>query len=76
MDASDLAKKKKEMTMYYNIKAQLSTAQIGCIPSVCNTSTCTYKFPSYETRQDYFMGRYDVGTSCSTCNTCAKFSYK
>lgn len=83
MDASDLIKSLREKTIYYNIQAQLSIAQANktppCIPRLCGSSNnCSYNFSNYEIRQDYFSGRYDVGSACSfsTCSTCTTFGYQ
>lgn len=78
MDASDIIKRLKEKTIYYNIQAQFSTAQAAnrCIPANCGPNNCYYQFSNYQTRQDYFSGRYDVGSSCSTCSTCTTFSFQ
>ena len=83
MDASDLIKRLKEKTIFYNIQAQFSTAQASatrpCNPKLCGSSNnCSYNFSNYEIRQDYFNGRYDLGSSCnfSTCSTCTTFGYQ
>ena len=67
MDASDLIKKLKEKTIFYNLQVQFSTAQAGCVPTVCGASNgCSYQFSDYETRLDYFNGRAEVVSTCST----------
>ena len=79
MDASDIIKRLKEKTIFYNIQAQFSTAQASknCKPKECGSSNnCSYNFSNYEVRQDYFNGRYDVGSLCSTCSTCATFGFQ
>lgn len=80
MDASDIIRSLKEKTIYYNIQAQFSTAQAakGCRPGECGptSNNCSYQFSNYEIRQDYFSGRYDVGSLCSTCSTCTTFCYR
>lgn len=79
MDASEIIKRLKEKTIFYNIQAQLSTAQAAknCNPKFCGGSNnCSYSFSNYETRQDYFNGRYDVGSDCSKCSTCTTFCYQ
>ena len=80
MDASDIIRRLKEKAIYYDIQAQFSTAQAanGCRPGQCGSTSnnCSYKFSNYETRQDYFSGRYDIGSLNSTCSTCVTFCYR
>ena len=79
MDESEIIKRLKEKTIFYNIQAQLSTAQAAknCNPKFCGASNnCSYSFSNYEVRQDYFNGRYDVGSDCSNCSTCTKICYQ
>jgi hypothetical protein len=66
MDASDIIKRMRDSTMYNNIQAQFSTAQLGCRPGQPNT-TCIYQFSNYDARNSYFTGRYGVSLYCSTC---------
>ena len=79
MDASDYIRQLKEKTVFYNIQVQFSIAQAvnKCAPLQCGSSNnCSYRFSNYETRQEYFSGRYDIGSACSTCSTCATFAYQ
>lgn len=79
MDASELIKRLKEKTIFYNIQAQFSTAQASknCKPKDCGPSNnCFYNFSNYEVRNDYFNGRYEVGSACSTCSTCVSFCFQ
>ena len=71
MDASDIIRKLKEKTVFYNIQAQFSTAQAskGCNPKACGPNNCSYNFSDYQGRLDYFNGRFDLGASCSSCST-------
>jgi hypothetical protein len=83
MDASDIIKKLKEKTIFYNIQTQFSTAQardtLACNPKLCGSSNnCSYNFKNFEVRQEYFSGRYNIGSVCnfSTCSTCTTFGYQ
>jgi hypothetical protein len=83
MDASDLIKKLKEKTVFNNIQAQLSIAKAiktpPCNPKLCGSSNnCSYNFNTFEIRQEYFSGRYNLGSVCnfSTCSTCTTFGYQ
>ena len=73
MDASEIIKRLKEKTIFYNLQAKFSTSQAGCVPTSCDFSTisvkCSYKFDSYETRQDYTQGSYEICSTC-TCSSC------
>jgi hypothetical protein len=73
MDASDIINRKKEKTIYLNISALLSTTQVGSTPGKGGLASNTvYNFPSYDLRQDYFVGRYEaalVSTPGVTCST-------
>ena len=73
MDSSDLIRKLKEKTVFYNLQAQFSTINKGCVPTSCDVSTiaikCTYNFDSYEIRNDYTQGSYQYCSSC-TCSSC------
>jgi len=79
MDASDIIKRLKDKTVFYNIQAQFSTAQAAknCKPAECGSSNnCFYQFSNYQTRQDYFNGRYDIGSACTACSTCKTFGFQ
>jgi hypothetical protein len=76
MDASDIIKRLREKTVFYDIQVRFSTAQSanGANPLLCGGSNNTiYSFSNYEVRQDYFSGRYNIGSACSTCSTCQTF---
>ena len=78
MDASDIIKRLREKTVFYDIQVRFSIAQAanGVNPLSCNSSNIAYSFPNYETRLDYFSGRYDIGSACSTCSTCQTFGFQ
>ena len=79
MDASDIIKRLREKTVFYDIQVRFSIAQAanGANPLACGGSNnTTYVFSNYETRLDYFKGRYDIGSECSTCNTCQTFGFQ
>jgi hypothetical protein len=77
MDASDLIKRAKDKTKYYNISRLLSTTQVGSNPGQGGLqSNTTYKFSSYELRQDYFVGRYDLALISSPIVNCRTLSYQ
>jgi len=79
MDASEIIKQLREKTIFYNLQVQFSTAQSAarCVPTDCGASNnCSYQFSNYETRLDYFKGRYDIGSACSTCSTCQTFGFQ
>lgn len=78
MDSSDIIKRLRDKTVFYNIQVQFSIAQAAknCVPTNCGPNGCSYSFPDYETRLEYFSGRYDIGSSCSTCSTCTTFSFQ
>jgi hypothetical protein len=75
MDASDIIKRLREKTVFYDIQVRFSTAQSanGANPLLCGGSNKTiYSFSNYDTRLDYFNGRYAYGSESarfSTCNT-------
>ena len=77
MDASDIINKLREKTVFYNLQTMFSTNQAACNPLQCGSSNnCSYRFTDYDTRLDYFNGRYGVGSSCSTTSTCVTFCFQ
>lgn len=78
MDASDRSNKVRDKTLFNNLQIQFSTLQTStqCTPTNCGPNGCSYSFPDYTTRFKYFSGRYDIGSSCSTCSTCVTFGFQ
>jgi hypothetical protein len=77
MDASDIINKLRERTVFYNLQTMFSTNQTACNPLQCGSSNnCSYTFTDYETRLDYFNGRYAAGSYCSTSSTCVAFCFQ
>ena len=77
MDASDLIKRNKDKTVYSNISVYLSTTQIGSNPGKGGLQSKTaYSFPTYELRQDYFEGRYNLALASSVTVNCSTLSYQ
>jgi hypothetical protein len=77
MDASDLIKRAKDKTKYYNISRLLSTTQTGSNPGQGGLqSKTTYQFSTYELRQDYFLGRYNLALISTPNINCPSLSYQ
>lgn len=68
MDASDVIRKLRDKTVYCGLVPQIIAAHPGATPqtpSPLNVSTI-YNFTTYEQRTNFFYGRADVGSTCST----------
>lgn len=77
MDASDIIKRNKDKTVYSNISVYLSTTQTGSNPGTGGLQSKTaYKFSTYELRQDYFEGRYELALASSVKVNCSTLSYQ
>ena len=75
MDASDYIKTLKDKTLFYFLQAQFSTALGNSNPSAGLTINNFYNFTSYEIRESYFNGRFEVGFDYNL-STCSTFCYQ
>ena len=77
MDASDIIKRNKDKVVYSNISVYLSTSQTGSNPGQGGLQSKTaYKFSTYEVRQDYFEGRYNLALASTSTVNCPTISYQ
>jgi len=77
MDASDIIKRNKDKMIYSKISTYLSTSQVGSNPGQGGLqSKTTYSFSTYELRQDYFEGRYQLGLTSTSTVKCPTMSYQ
>lgn len=67
MDASEIIKRLKEKTIFYNIQAQFSTSLAKSNANMRLTINNLYNFDNYEDRENYFNGKCDVSTCTAVC---------
>lgn len=64
MDASDIIRKLQAKTIFAYTKTVQQTIQPACqISSCCGTPGCTFNFPDYAYRYNFYEGQ----KACSTC---------
>jgi hypothetical protein len=69
MDASEIIRRNKQKAVYTNLLQQVNLQQ-NCVASNCSTSSeCIFRFPTYETMENYYGGRQICDNCCPTTDT-------
>lgn len=69
MDASEIIRRNKQKAVYINLLQQVNQQQ-GCVAANCSTtSECIFRFPTYETMENYYGGQQICDNCCPSGTT-------